>query len=112
MHSSRVGDISEYKAIVWLWSQGYEVFHNAGCTGDTDIIILKDHEDPPTKVQVKTLSPKSGAYSRRKRDPFSFRVEGSDEYRAKGIKILWVYEDQCGWSRDDFILPTWEELYA
>lgn len=31
-------------AITWLWDQGYEVFHNTGCTGVTDMIGIKDGE--------------------------------------------------------------------
>ena len=42
MDSNRAGDIAEYAVIVWAWKQGYEVFPNAGCTGDVDLILLKD----------------------------------------------------------------------
>ena len=73
MHSSRRGDISELKAIAWLLEQGYEVFWNACCTGDTDMVAWKDHEGPPIKINVKTLTPKIQGDSRR--DVFAFRTE-------------------------------------
>ena len=31
-------------AITWLWDEGFEVFHNAGCTGAVDIVGIKDNE--------------------------------------------------------------------
>lgn len=39
---SRRGDIAELYAITWLWDNGYEVFHNTGCTGSVDMVGMKD----------------------------------------------------------------------
>ena len=41
---NRLGDLAELYTLTWLWDEGYEVFHNAGCTGPVDIIALKDGE--------------------------------------------------------------------
>ena len=41
---SRLGDIAELYAITWLWDEGFEVYHNAGCTGCVDIVAIKDNE--------------------------------------------------------------------
>jgi len=42
--SSRTGDIAEYYAVTWLWDNGYEVFKNCGCTGQVDLVAIKDNE--------------------------------------------------------------------
>ena len=39
--SSRLGDVAELYAITWLWDNGYEVFHNSGCSGSVDIVAIK-----------------------------------------------------------------------
>ena len=36
--SNRIGDLSEYYAVTWLWDEGYEVFTNAGSDGLIDMI--------------------------------------------------------------------------
>ena len=41
---NRLGDLAEHYAITWLWDEGFEVFHNCGCTGAVDIVALKDGE--------------------------------------------------------------------
>ena len=41
---NRLGDLAEHYAITWLWDEGFEVFHNAGCTGAVDIVGIKDGE--------------------------------------------------------------------
>ena len=41
---NRLGDLAELYTLTWLWDEGYEVFHNAGCTGPVDIVALKDGE--------------------------------------------------------------------
>lgn len=63
---SRMGDITEVKAIGWLLEQGYEVFRNAGCTGPADIVIWDVSSNTFTAVDVKRLTPylcKDGSYS-------------------------------------------------
>jgi len=49
---SRVGDLSEFYAVTWLWDQGYEVFLNAGSQGPIDLIAYKDGN--ATLIDVKT----------------------------------------------------------
>ena len=41
---NRLGDLAEHYAITWLWDEGFEVFHNCGCTGAVDIVGIKDGE--------------------------------------------------------------------
>ena len=36
--------MAEHYAITWLWDEGFEVFHNSGCTGAVDIVAIKDNE--------------------------------------------------------------------
>ncbi len=36
--------MAEFYAITWLWDEGFEVFHNSGCTGAVDIVGIKDGE--------------------------------------------------------------------
>lgn len=52
---NRKGDMAEYYAITWLWDQGYEVFHNSGCTGPVDIIAM-DKEGKLILIDVKTAT--------------------------------------------------------
>jgi len=54
--SSRTGDIAEYYAITWLWDAGYEVFKNCGCTGQVDLVAIKDNEI--FKFDVKSSWPR------------------------------------------------------
>jgi len=51
---SRVGDLSEFYAVTWLWDNGYEVFLNAGTQGPIDLIAYKDGN--ATLIDVKTES--------------------------------------------------------
>jgi len=92
--SRRKGDINELKATIWLLEQGYEVYPNAGATGITDL-VCEDKEGILYKVQVKTLQKLNGSYC--------FRCPKHQEYYKRGIKLLWVYEDQVGWNRDYFV---------
>lgn len=39
-----MGDLAEMYAITWLWDEGFEVFHNTGCTGPVDVIGIKNGE--------------------------------------------------------------------
>jgi len=52
--NSRVGDLSEFYAVTWLWDTGYEVFLNAGTQGPIDLIAYKDGN--ATLIDVKTES--------------------------------------------------------
>lgn len=40
--TSRVGDMSEMTACVWLMQQGYEVFRNVSSAGPIDLVAIKD----------------------------------------------------------------------
>ena len=52
--NSRVGDLSEYYAITWLWDQGYEVFPNAGSQGMVDMIAWHPTTEETIFIDVKT----------------------------------------------------------
>jgi hypothetical protein len=52
---SRKGDMAEFYAVTWLWDEGYEVFKNCGCTGEIDLIAVKDKKI--SYIDVKTEQP-------------------------------------------------------
>ena len=54
--NSRVGDLLEIRAVVWLIEQGYEVFRNDCCTGPVDIIALDVETNEVLKIDVKTTT--------------------------------------------------------
>jgi hypothetical protein len=107
---NRKGDISEYKATVWLLEQGYEVYKNVGCTGKVDIVAYKDDKYIP--IQVKTLKVSHNPYKGYLN--LCFRYKGQNDDYNRGIKPLWVYKDTVGWNRDYFdeesILNDWKTL--
>jgi len=94
MEKNRLGDLSEIKAVAWLWKEGYEVFRNMGCTGKVDLIATKD--GIIKLIDVKTLPRKNGN--------ICFRVNDHEEQRARGIVFLYVDagSEQVGWNRDYF----------
>ena len=51
---SRVGDLSEFYAVTWLWDQGYEVFPNAGSQGMVDMIAWHPETEETILIDVKT----------------------------------------------------------
>jgi len=53
--SSRVGDLSEFYAVTWLWDQGYEVFPNAGSQGMVDMIAWHPETEKVILIDVKTV---------------------------------------------------------
>jgi len=57
MCPSRKGDLAEYYAVTWLWDEGYEVFKNCGCSGDIDLIGMKNNET--ILIDVKTIGTKN-----------------------------------------------------
>lgn len=63
---NRLGDVAEFYAITWLWDEGFEVYHNSGCSGAVDIVGIKDGEvylfdvkmnKNPTKSMAKSRTP-------------------------------------------------------
>jgi len=54
MEVNRKGDLAENYAITWLWEQNYEVFRNAGRTGEIDLIAV-DPNQVVVKIDVKTM---------------------------------------------------------
>jgi len=51
---SRIGDMSEYYSVTWLWDQGYEVFKNAGSSGMVDMIAWEPETNEIILIDVKT----------------------------------------------------------
>ena len=87
---NRVGDISEYKAMSWLLSDGYDVFKNAACTGSTDIIAIKDNDI--IKIDVKTACILA-------RDGELHLVQKQSQ--SSDIKVLYVFKDTCSFKLGD-----------
>lgn len=52
--SNRIGDLSEYYAVTWLWDEGYEVFTNAGSDGLIDMIAWNPNTQETIFIDVKT----------------------------------------------------------
>lgn len=42
MNSSRQGDVGEYLAVIWLLSEGWEVFKNVASKGPGDLVAVKN----------------------------------------------------------------------
>ena len=40
LSSSSIGDITEYKAVIWLIENNFKVFKNSECTGPIDLIAV------------------------------------------------------------------------
>lgn len=80
--NSRVGDLSEFYAVTWLWDQGYEVFLNTGSQGPIDLIAYKDGNT--TLIDVKTETK-----NRRSREGQYYVTKQRTELQIKiGVKIL------------------------
>ncbi len=63
-NKSRVGDIIEYRAIIWLTEQGFEVFKNAIRVGPVDLVILDRTTGVIKLVDVKKVVDKNRPYVR------------------------------------------------
>ena len=59
----RKGDIAEHEAIIWLWSQGYDVFKNSSNQGAVDLIALNTKTHEVFLIDVKSY--KDGRLSSR-----------------------------------------------
>jgi len=81
---SRVGDLSEYYAVTWLWDQGYEVFPNAGSQGMADMVAWHPATEKFILIDVKTVQDRS----KKQGDPMRTKRQ-----TAKNIKILLYNKD-------------------
>lgn len=82
------GYIAERKAELWLIDHGYEVYYNNAPTGHADMVIWdRDHDNPPTPIDVKTLTDWTKAQG------------GTTRH---GVKILYINPDtgKCAWNPD------------
>lgn len=61
---NRLGDVAEFYAITWLWDEGFEVYHNSGCSGAVDIVGIKNGEVYLFDVKMNKNPKKSTAKSR------------------------------------------------
>ncbi len=81
---SRTGDIAEYYAVTWLWDSGYEVFKNCGCTGQVDLVAIKDNEI--FKFDVKSSWWRTDGRYKEKGER---RVKGlTQEQKENGVHLL------------------------
>ena len=79
--NSRVGDLSEFYSITWLWDQGYEVFPNAGSQGMVDMIAW--HPDTEETIFIDVKTSRKTKFS--KDDQSTSRTQAQIQ---KGIQIL------------------------
>ena len=78
---SRIGDMSEYYSVTWLWDHGYEVFPNAGSQGPVDMIAWHPDTEETIFIDVKTSS-------NTRNDPTRTRRQAS-----KKVKVLLYNKD-------------------
>ncbi len=93
---SRVGDIAELRACVWLSEEGYEVFRNISASGPVDIVAVKDGEVLLIDVKVVTFY-----------DRGSGSVHAGRAGKLEGVDITLLYWDK---RRDQFhwgVLPAY-----
>jgi Holliday junction resolvase-like predicted endonuclease len=77
---SRIGDIAEHYAITWLWDEGFEVFHNCGCSGAIDIVAIKDNEIYLFDVKTLTYSKQRGYHL--------LKSKRTDLQKEMGVQLL------------------------
>ena len=53
LSSSTIGDLTEYKAVIWLIENNFKVFKNSECTGPIDLIAVS-HTGEIKFIDVKT----------------------------------------------------------
>lgn len=83
---NKIGDLAEYRAMLWLLERGYEVYKNVNCTGKIDMIAKKDGEI--IFIDVKTLS----------KGILEYQVKDKESTcKINGTTILWVYGERVGW---------------
>lgn len=97
---ARIGETVEYKAVIWLIEEGYEVFRNVSRIGPIDIVIV-DGSGNTIKIDVKkctdgTRNSKGKIYHQQKKN----------EQKELGVVFLYYdeYNDVFAWSI--------EEIYA
>jgi PD-(D/E)XK endonuclease len=90
MDPSRVGDITELKAAVWLLEQGWEVFRNVGCTGLADLVAF-DTEGQIHRIDVKKTHKNKTGTGYNKLKP---------EQKAAGIRVLYLDGSEFIWGED------------
>ena len=102
---SRKGDVAEYKAVIWLLEQGYEVFLNCCSTGPADMLVWKPETEEILKVDVKTASWKmSGGKKVQHLQP--------NKNEHLGITLL-HYDPESGmlfWQSEKPANEDWEQL--
>lgn len=95
-----VGSLNEYKAVVWLIEQGYEVYKNVNPIGEVDLIAAKAGGGVVIEVDVKTLRKASS-----KRYNFLKKDYLTEDQIDRGIKPLFVFGDTVGWNKSYFPDP-------
>ena len=82
--NSRVGDLSEFYSITWLWDQGYEVFPNAGSQGIIDMIAWHPNTGETILIDVKTVLDRKKGQG----DPARTKLQA-----VKNVRILLYNKD-------------------
>jgi Holliday junction resolvase-like predicted endonuclease len=88
---SRIGDIAEIKAVVWLLEQGFEVFRNTGATGPADIVIWDVNSGKLVPVDVK-----NGSKYVKKDGTVSINAGGLGKHSQTGVRyLIYMREDDA-----------------
>lgn len=90
----RSGDITEEKAVVWLWEQGYEVFKNSGSDGPIDIVAV-DRDGKILLIDVKTGNP---SYSKDTPVESLYYAKRNAKQEKLGVQILMYYHGKFYWA--------------
>lgn len=98
---SRVGDMSEIVATLWLLKQGFEVFRNVGSDGPADLVALDRETGAVTKIDVKTRT----AYATKNGEVVSWSSGLKNYQLAIGVRLLVAdpATGTCFWA--DEVLP-------
>lgn len=96
MQRSRIGDVIEHRAIVWLLEEGFEVFKNVSCIGPIDLMVL-DQSGSVFRVDVKKCTDAS-----RNDDKITFHTK-TEEQKKLDVRFLLYDEarDYFGWSVEE-----------
>ena len=101
-NKSRIGDIAEQYAILWLSKQGHEVFPNFACSGPVDLIAVDPITGKTIMVDVKKIN--RGGPKARIKKPNVPRpgTRAASLQRMLRVQFLMVDIDsgECEWWKD------------
>ena len=92
MDCNRLGDLTELRAVIWLWEQGYEVFKNLSGVGPIDLLTVNKFTGEVVFIDVKYRDGNK-AFGRLK-----------DEQENIKVRVLNVSNERIWWNKEP--IPT------